>query len=761
MADMDAALLAQPIPQLLPLCDTREPLRVLVASLALGGAERIVLEWLGAEAALGRAVELAVLHPRRIAWPLPAGIDLHHRAGEPPQAFLAALAARWRTARAPVSVHLVADEWLQVLWDGGVRTVPVVHNMREGWRSDPARWRAPQVPGAVACAAAVRDEMLARGCTVPVLVLRHRPALGATAFDPDARARLRAELGIGPRTLLVAAVGAFKPQKDYSRAIEVMRHLRRRREAVLLILGGVLDRAGLAELDGVMARACAAGLADHLRLPGFVQPIEPYYAAADALLNVSRFEGLSMAVQEALAAGLPAFATDVGGQREIRHANLCLLPAAATAAQFARRLADLPVRDRLAGAAPARAPRLWSLATAWQPPGERRAETLFVTANLNAGGAQRSLVNLVTRIAPRHPLAVAVCGETSHAAFPAALAASGIECFRPAAPPDPFALAESLLAWSGRHGARTLCFWNADPKLKLLLARTAPAGLRLVDVSPGHYAFEELEGAADFGAAIDLDAAGYYARLDALVLKHGASEGPACRRRLVIPNGVAVRETAPRLPGVPRFLVSGRIAPSKRLETVLSAFACVQRDHPAAELHLVGQAEPRHAAYLDLLQARAAGLRVRFHGARPGLEFLDEPFTAAVVLGTHQGSPNAVLEAMAAGIAVIANASGGTAAMLQDGESGWLLAEACTAAELAAAMAEAIGRPALTRARAAAGRKFVREHHRLDAMAARYLDLLAPERAAAGRTAVPPTARASAVRRKSLAAGRLPSASRR
>lgn len=717
-------LLAHTVAGLLPICDRREPLRVLVASLALGGAERIVLEWLGSEAARKRTIELAVLHPRRIGWTPPTGIALRMRSQQTPTAFLTELAVQWRTARAPVSVHLVNDELIDILWNAGVQTVPVVHNARAGWRNDPVRWRPAQVPLAVACADAVRQEMLADGCQVPVMTLRHEPALDPSAIDPALRARLRAQLRVGSDTLLVAAVGAFKAQKDYARAIDVMRHLRRRREAVLLILGGALDGDGLAELDRVVSRACAAGLVDHLRLPGFVQPIGPYYAAADVLLNVSRFEGFSMAVREALVAGLPVLATAVGGQGERAHAGLHLLSPDAPDALIAAHLAALPVRATLTGESLPRAPRLWSLTTAWQRPGTRRVETLFITANLNAGGAQRSLVNLVTQIAAQHPLAVAVCGETTQTAFANTLAQHGIETFRPAAQVDPYALAESLLGWAGAHALRTLCFWNVDPKVKLLLARCAPTELCLIDVSPGHDAFVELDGAADFAAAIDLDAAAYYARLDVLVLKYHATDTPTCRRTTVIANGVATSARAVPAPAVPRFLVSGRIAPSKRLQTVLAAFAQVQRDQPAAELHLVGQAEARHAACLAELRAQASGLAVHFRGADPTTSYLCEPFTAAIVLGTHQGSPNAVLEAMAAGLPVIANASGGTGEIVRSGETGWLLPEHCTAAELATAMRESFAQPARSALLSTAGRAYVRAHHGLETMAARYLDLL-------------------------------------
>jgi len=369
------------------------------------------------------------------------------------------------------------------------------------------------------------------------------------------------------------------------------------------------------------------------------------------------------------------------------------------------------------------------MSTTARLPRGAHCETVFVTANLNAGGAQRSLVNLACAIARRHALAVAVCGETTHEAFVQALHAAGVERFRPSAEGDDFAVAESLLAYAQRRAARTICFWNAAPGVKLLVAQFAPPELRLIDVSPGAYSFEEMDAVADFAQALAFTAERYYRRLDVLVLKYRTPEHPACRRVEVIPNGVALRDTAPRAPSVPRFLVSGRIAPSKRLEVVIEAFRGAQARHPGAELHIVGPVEERHASYADRLVAQAASLSVRFRGAGFDLAHLDEPWSAAVVLGTHQGSPNAVLEAMAAGIPVIANDSGGTRELVVDGATGWLLPEAADDAVLARAMHSVITNPEQARERAERALVLVRSHCSIEAMAARYLALLGTTRA--------------------------------
>jgi glycosyltransferase involved in cell wall biosynthesis len=712
---------------LLPVRDARGVLRVLIASLAHGGAERIVLEWLTAEARRGRPIELAVLHRRKSAWPIPDGIHARVRGREGSEAFLRALARDWKGAIEPVSVHLVPDAQMAILWSEGLRTVPVVHNARDGWRNDPSTWHPAHVPLAIACAQRVRSEMIDSGCRVPVVALRHRPQVGDAAFDSATRAEIRAGLGVGPHTLLLGAVGAIKAQKDYVRAVGVLAALLRRRDAALAIVGGVLDRGGVAELSRIAEAAAAADVAHRLKLPGFADPVDGYYAAFDAFVNVSRFEGLSIAAQEALAAGLPVIATDVGGQGEIVHPALTLVGAEAPDDAIAQILAGLPVRDRLEPGRLPRAPRVWSLSLAGREPAGGRLDTLFVTANLNAGGAQRSLVNLALELAGHHEFAIGVCSESTHAHFPQELARHGVEAFRLASEADPFAVAESLLATAAEREARNLCFWNVDPKVKLLVTRFAPATLRIIDVSPGHYAFEELEATQAFGESIAFTPRDYEARIDALVLKYAAHGHPPCAVVHVIPNGVALRGSRTTPPEFPRFLVAGRIAPSKRLEAIVEAFAAIARMEPRAELHIVGEAEPRHAAYAEALAHDAGALPVRFRGAMPSLAYLDESFTATIVLGTHQGSPNAVLEAMAAGIPVIANDSGGTRELVLAGLTGWLLAEGADAAAIAAAMRECLANPGEARSRAGRARCRVEDHFSLAAMAAGYLRVLGAE----------------------------------
>jgi len=134
--------------------------------------------------------------------------------------------------------------------------------------------------------------------------------------------------------------------------------------------------------------------------------------------------------------------------------GLTLLAADSTAEDSPARSQRCPCAHRSIPI-PSRAVRAWTVSTAWRRSRGQALDTLFVTANLNAGGAQRSLVNLAAHLAGRHRFAIAVCGDTTHPAFPSQLDGAGVECFRPAPTADPFEVAEGVLARATAARVRT------------------------------------------------------------------------------------------------------------------------------------------------------------------------------------------------------------------------------------------------------------------------------------------------------------------
>ncbi len=791
-------------PPLLPLRGGGGELSVALGGLALGGAERIVLDW-AARLQPGRAVHLIVLRDHGWEWPVPAGVRLTRLHGRDMLPLLRQLRRLGRgIARSgnPVCLcHLLTQAERRALARGGAFAVPVLHNAGEGWREGPEALAGS--PLAIAVSRACAEELRQSGFRGEVSVIHHLPAapraaaaaVSATAPAATAaavstaapraaaagsttapatpavpaspavlaapaipsasgeRERWRSLWRIPRQAVVLGMIGGVKPQKDYPAALRLLHRLHARRDAYLVIVGGPVGRDGRDAWNALLGEMERLGLRPRVALPGFVPEAARCLPAFDLLLNTSRYEGLSIATLEALAGGLPVVASRVGGQGEVAHEALALLDREAPPEAWVAAVEAALAR----GVRPARWPsfpahRLWTLASLARPFRATR-RVLVVTANLNAGGAQRSLVNLARALARRgwrRRFEIVVAGSSTAADFLQELRAARIMVHRSAAGREPFGHAEALIERICARRAGTVCFWNLDPKIKLLLVKALGwSQVRFVDVSPGAAAFEEMRAADEFQRRICFDRQQYYRRLDRLVLKyHGPSprEVPA-DRVTVIPNGVPPVPSVPRRVGRgrrggdargPRIVVSGRIAPAKHLLEIVAAMRLVWPEVPAAELHVFGAAEPRHLDYATALAAAdEGGRRLLFHGPCFTLPGRLAEFAAAVVLGSGQGCPNALLEAMAAGVPVIANDDGGTAELVIHEETGLLLA-APEPAALAAALLRILGDDRLAGKLGAKAREHVERRFSMAAMARAYARLFrgaGPRREPAGRLA--------------------------
>lgn len=717
-----------------------------VSSLALGGAERIVLDWAARNAKRHR-VHLLVTGRAAEEWTAPDGIHVV-RATRADHAKLALFGRAAHLARAGVLAHLLRREEREAIAAGGATVIPVVHNAPEGWL-EPAAALA-DAPFVIAVSDATAGALRESGITRPIGVIRHVPTVPERS--PALGRHLRAQWRLPEGAFVIGMLGGVKPQKAYPRALRILAALLEHREAFLVIVGGPAGREGDVAMQALRAQVDRLSLRPFVRLAGFVPEAARLLSAFDVLLNTSTHEGLSMASVEALASGLPVVASAVGGQGELRAPGLTLVRE------------DLPTEvwvdalQRVAGTTPTvpnwvRFPshRLWTLA-GLAAPGAARADApsdtpafvpdriapcvarpvVFVTANLDVGGAQRSLVNLCQALQGRFRFDVAVTGGGEWPGFLRRLEAAGVKVVGPTSVSDVFDQAEMVLAHAASIDAGTLCFWNVDPRVKLLLARFGKLrGLRIVDVSPGADAFDEIAGAEGFGAIAGAPVDGYFRELDFLVHKHETRcELVGREREMVIPNGVPVPANVRRhwaLPPGPRIVVSGRIAPSKFLHEIVAAMCLVWERRPDCELHLYGPFDRRNRDYGEsvrrLLSPDMFG-RAWLHGAHEDVPERLADYDLFVVLGRNQGCPNALLEAMAAGLPVIANDSGGTRAIVKDGETG-LLVDGCAPAPLAAAMLKLLADRDLARRLATAGRRHVESHFSMTAMADAYERLFA------------------------------------
>ena len=162
-----------------------------------------------------------------------------------------------------------------------------------------------------------------------------------------------------------------------------------------------------------------------------------------------------------------------------------------------------------------------------------------------------------------------------------------------------------------------------------------------------------------------------------------AAERARLRQALDVPAGARL------------VLFVGHLVPVKALDVLLRAWALLLKD-PSVGAHvrlvLIGEGTER-----DTLEQQARGLgiadRVAFLGPKPQPQVADWIVAAdALTLPSHaEGSPNVVVEALASGTPVVASRVGGIPDLVDDGVNG-LLVPAGDAAQLAAALAEALGR---------------------------------------------------------------------
>lgn len=664
----------------LPLFPSDKKIRIMISSLALGGAEKIVLDWAKAEVNAGKDVEIAVLYKMDKEWPIPSGVKVFRKSPNTPVGgFIAQLTVRWKNHKGAISTHLIRDNVLSLMWNSGFKTIPVFHNGKEGWKNDPSNWSRKNVPFIIGCADAVSKEIREEVSDIPVYTIKHQASVSKLALSMDARKSIRNKLHIPDNAILIGLIGALKRQKNYPKAVEVLAEVNKQREAYLCILGGILNDECKEELNKVLAKAKELNIAKNIRLVGFVNPIDSYLAAFDVVLNTSFHEGFSIATQEALVAGLPVVASKVNGQKELCHENLVLMEQEAPLSYFAIEISKRSVRKELVPSPTIRADKIWTIPNSWEPSSNVTIDTLLITSNLNAGGAQRSLVNLSKALKQSgESIGIGVCNGSTNPYFSNELKNAGVTAFQLEKTNEVFDIASSILKAVYKFNISKLCYWNCDPKIKLLLSKFLPNYVEMIDVSPGAYAFDELEDTKSFQEGIRYSSKDYFERLDHLVFKHGNGNEniPYNPRQIsVVQNGV---EQLPMnvQPEKTKFLVNGRIADSKHLKTIIKAYlnfySIADKD---SELIIYGQAEARNTDYLkDVLSLAENNHSIKFMGQRADLKHLSNGYTSIIVLGTNQGCPNAVLEAMSAGIPVIANDSGGTRELVSE-KNGILLPE--------------------------------------------------------------------------------------
>lgn len=164
----------------------------------------------------------------------------------------------------------------------------------------------------------------------------------------------------------------------------------------------------------------------------------------------------------------------------------------------------------------------------------------------------------------------------------------------------------------------------------------------------------------------------------------------------------------------------GNRNPQKGHEWLLRAAAAVREHHPRVAVRILGAASPGHERHEASLRALAQG-DVAFVDPGDRVAELVHALDVLVVSSVprSEGMPTVILEAMAAGLPVVATDVGAVREMVADGVTGLVVAP-CDHAALTEALCAMAADPARRAAMGAAGRLAVLDRFGLEACADRY-----------------------------------------
>jgi glycosyltransferase involved in cell wall biosynthesis len=173
-----------------------------------------------------------------------------------------------------------------------------------------------------------------------IAVLYNAVRFGRLPLPTDAETA-RFALRLPPESVVLGTLGRLTEQKGQRTLLLALASLVREIPNLVLFLAGAGPLQAALE-----AEAARLGLADHVRFLGVRRDRATLYAAMDVFVLPSRWEGLSLALVEAMGAGRAVVATSVGGNPEVvSHGETGLLVPADDAEALADAIRGL-ARDR-------------------------------------------------------------------------------------------------------------------------------------------------------------------------------------------------------------------------------------------------------------------------------------------------------------------------------------------------------------------------------------------------------------------------------
>lgn len=548
------------------------------------------------------------------------------------------------------------------------------------------------------------DELHCRADKVRII----RNGVSAACRRPDDGESVLADLGIGSGDPVVGILAALRPEKDHPTLLRAMRSvIDVLPETKLLIVG---DGEMRGELE---ALARELSVADNVIFTGTRSDGAELLATMDVfVLSSCSIECFPLALLEAMAAGLPAVCTAVGGVPEmVVPGKTGLLVPPSHPAELAAALVEvLSDRDR---------------AQAMGRAGRARVEADF-TLRRAVDEAEEALADIGRELGTaRHtgPVRLAVILDLTFVGgaetllldlfrhFDPTAVQPRLICLREAGPLADEFRAEGfeveVLGRTGRYDPRTL------PRIASSLRRNHTDAVLVTHhhraaLALGRIAAVLAGVSANVVAAHDMDLTSVGKRVlprwavntlflsDALILlsprqeaylreEEGVGGFPWRRtRHTVVPNGIVLptvpderdRRWARDELGVAEgdFAVGivARLSAQKSHDVLMRAFASLASADARARLVVIGGGE-REGELRSLAVALGIDDRTFFTGVRRDARQLLPGLDVSCLSSVHEGVPLTMIESMAAGLPVVATRCGALPDLIVDDENGYLV----------------------------------------------------------------------------------------
>jgi glycosyltransferase involved in cell wall biosynthesis len=135
-----------------------------------------------------------------------------------------------------------------------------------------------------------------------------------SAYEFCDGAAQRQAWGIPADALVIGMIGRLNA-KGQERLLQAGPELMQTTPKLWFVLAGPVGDAH--DRERLLAQAQELGIADRVALPGMIEDVPNAMAAFDILVHLPSDESFGLALAEAMAAGLPTVASDVGGCREV------------------------------------------------------------------------------------------------------------------------------------------------------------------------------------------------------------------------------------------------------------------------------------------------------------------------------------------------------------------------------------------------------------------------------------------------------------